>query len=105
MASGAIDVVVAVALLIGGVGVLGTTLGNASGAVAGIVSILWSSLVLLLLPAAVETFTRGRTLGKLALGLRVVRDDGGPITARHAIVRSLVGFVEVYVLLGTPALV
>ena len=35
--------------------------------------------------------TRGRTLGKLALGLRVVRDDGGPITARHALTRALVG--------------
>ena len=29
-------------------------------------------------PTLVETLTRGRSLGKLALGLRVVRDDGGP---------------------------
>ena len=29
------------------------------------------------LPVAVETLTRGRSVGKLALGLRVVRDDGG----------------------------
>ena len=28
-------------------------------------------------PVAFETFTRGRSLGKLAVGLRVVRDDGG----------------------------
>src|SRR5207245_9983869 len=36
---------------------------------------------------------RGRTLGKAAMGLRVVRDDGGPIRFRHAFVRGLVGVV------------
>ena len=55
--------------------------------------IIVSLLVLIFLgyPLTMETLTRGRTLGKLALGLRVVRDDGGPITFRHALVRSLVG--------------
>ncbi len=43
------------------------------------------------LPVLLETLTRGRTLGKLALGLRVVREDGGPVTFRHALVRGLVG--------------
>ncbi|MBT8226704.1 MAG: RDD family protein [Dactylosporangium sp.] len=42
-------------------------------------------------PVTLETFTAGRTVGKLALGLRVVRDDGGPIRFRHALTRSLVG--------------
>src|SRR6266511_2822236 len=42
-------------------------------------------------PTVCETLLNGRTLGKLALGLRVVRDDGGPIRFRHALVRSLVG--------------
>jgi uncharacterized RDD family membrane protein YckC len=36
-----------------------------------------------------ETLTRGRTVGKLALGLRVVRDDGSSIRFRHALVRGL----------------
>jgi uncharacterized RDD family membrane protein YckC len=44
-------------------------------------------------PVLLETLLRGRTVGKLALGLRVVRDDGGPIRFRHAFVRGLVGFV------------
>ena len=48
-------------------------------------------LVFLGYPVAMETLTRGRTLGKMALGLRVVRDDGGPITFRQALVRGLVG--------------
>jgi uncharacterized RDD family membrane protein YckC len=46
-------------------------------------------------PVAMETLWRGRTLGKAAMGLRVVRDDGGPIRFRHAFVRGLVGvFVD-----------
>jgi uncharacterized RDD family membrane protein YckC len=40
-----------------------------------------------------ETLGRGRTLGKLALGLRVVRDDGGPIRFRHALTRALTGVI------------
>lgn len=44
-------------------------------------------------PILFEWLTRGRTLGKLALGLRVVRDDGGPIAFRHALVRGLASLV------------
>lgn len=43
-------------------------------------------------PVLFETLSRGRTLGKLALGLRVVREDGGPIRFRHALTRGLAGF-------------
>ena len=39
-----------------------------------------------------ETMTRGRTVGKLVFGLRVVRDDGGPITFRQSLTRTLVAF-------------
>ncbi|MDP9395708.1 MAG: RDD family protein, partial [Actinomycetota bacterium] len=56
-------------------------------------------------PVVCETLTRGRTLGKLALGLRVVREDGGPIRMRHALVRALVGVIEVWVTSGSVALV
>jgi len=48
-------------------------------------------LVIVGYPVACETLSSGRTLGKLALGLRVVRDDGGPIRFRHALTRTLVG--------------
>jgi uncharacterized RDD family membrane protein YckC len=56
-------------------------------------------------PAIIETLTRGRTLGKLALGLRVVADDGGPERFRQALVRALAGFVEFWLLFGSPALI
>ena len=62
-------------------------------------------MVLVGLPVALESVTRGRTLGKLALGLRTVRDDGGPIRFRHALIRALVGFVEIFLLFGAPALI
>jgi uncharacterized RDD family membrane protein YckC len=48
------------------------------------------------LPVAIETVTRGRSVGKLAAGLRVVRDDGGPIRFRQALVRGLLAVVEVF---------
>jgi uncharacterized RDD family membrane protein YckC len=62
-------------------------------------------LVLVGYPTASETLSRGRTLGKLALGLRVVGDDGGPQRFRQAFVRALAGTVECWVLIGVPALI
>ncbi|WP_029089641.1 RDD family protein [Brevibacterium album] len=47
------------------------------------------------IPCAVEAFSHGRSLGKLALGLRVVRDDGGAIGFRHALIRALLWQFEV----------
>lgn len=58
--------------------------------------VLWFVIV----PTAVETATGGRSLGKLALGVRVVRDDGGGIALRHAFVRALVGVFEIYLTFG-----
>jgi uncharacterized RDD family membrane protein YckC len=54
-------------------------------------------------PAVLETATRGRSLGKLAVGARVVRDDGGSITFRHAFIRSLTGLVELVFTFGSIA--
>ena len=48
---------------------------------------------LIAFPVLFLTFSGGRTLGKMAMGLRVVRDDGGPISFRQALTRELVGFV------------
>ncbi|AYN43797.1 RDD family protein [Streptomyces dangxiongensis] len=60
-------------------------------------------LVLVGGPIAVETLSHGRSLGKLALGLRVVRDDGGPIRFRHALVRGAVGVIEILMTFGVVA--
>ena len=47
--------------------------------------------VLIVYPTTIETLTNGRSVGKMAMGLRVVREDGGPIRLRHALTRTLVG--------------
>ena len=60
-------------------------------------------VALLVFPTTIETLTRGKSLGKLAFGLRTVRDDAGPISFHHAFVRALIGVVEIYVFLGGPA--
>jgi len=64
------------------------------------VSLLVTVAVLVGYPVTAETLSRGRTLGKLALGLRVVRDDGGPVQFRHALVRGLAGFFVDFWALG-----
>ncbi|WP_406008591.1 RDD family protein [Streptomyces sp. NBC_00637] len=60
-------------------------------------------LVLVGGPIAVETLSHGRSLGKMACGLRVVRDDGGPIRFRHALVRGALGVVEILLTIGVVA--
>ncbi|MFE8016416.1 RDD family protein [Streptomyces antibioticus] len=67
------------------------------------VSIATFLLVLVGGPIAVETLSHGRSLGKMACGLRVVRDDGGPIRFRHALVRGALGVVEILLTLGVVA--
>jgi uncharacterized RDD family membrane protein YckC len=51
-------------------------------------------------PLLWETLTRGRTPGKYLMGLRVVRDDGGPVRFRQALVRALAGFFVDFWALG-----
>ncbi|MGN6472090.1 MAG: RDD family protein [Mycobacteriales bacterium] len=70
----------------------------ATGASADFTAVLTEVLVAVILiqlgyPVAMETLWRGKTVGKAAMGLRVVRDDGGPIRFRHAFVRGLIGVV------------
>lgn len=62
-------------------------------------------LVMVGIPTTVETLTRGRSLGKLATGIRIVRDDGGPVRFRHAFIRALVGVGELWMTFGSVAIV
>lgn len=62
-------------------------------------------VLLVVVPTAVDTLTRGRSLGKLATGTRVVRDDGGPERFRQAFTRALVGVGEIWLTFGFVAIV
>ncbi|MFZ2964572.1 MAG: RDD family protein [Rhodoglobus sp.] len=66
-------------------------------AVAGLV------LAIVVIPTAVETLSQGKSLGKLAVGARIVRDDGGSIGFRHAFIRALTGVFETYITFGGMA--
>lgn len=62
-------------------------------------------LVMVVVPTAVETATRGRSLGRLAVGARIVRTDGGATGFRHAFIRALVGVLELWFTAGAIAAV
>ncbi len=95
LVAGAIDALLQAALL-GALAVLavasGTGTSSAGEAALTLVVLL---AVLAGYPIAFESLLRGRTPGKAAMGLRVVRDDGGPVGFRQALVRGLTStFVE-----------
>ncbi len=72
-------------------------------ALSPILTIAMLVLVLVVIPTAVETFSRGRSLGKLAVGGRIVRSDGGATGFRQAFIRSLLGVLEIWFTFGALA--
>ncbi|MEV0259690.1 RDD family protein [Streptomyces sp. NPDC050732] len=98
-----IDLVVAWAVYLGvTIGIVAST-SSLDEAAAAAVAVAGFVLLLVGGPIAVETLSHGRSLGKLACGLRVVRDDGGPIRFRHALVRGAIGVVEILLTFGVVA--
>ncbi|GCE02570.1 RDD family protein [Embleya hyalina] len=87
-----IDLAAQVAVLLAVVWLVSLAVPVDDGALAAALTLTIVVLVVIGWPVAWETASHGRSLGKLALGLRVVRDDGGPIRFRHALVRALLGF-------------
>ncbi|UZJ31127.1 RDD family protein [Streptomyces endophytica] len=73
-----------------------------SAAVAA-VSVAAFLLVQVGIPIVIETLSHGRSLGKVICGLRVVREDGGPIRFRHALVRGAMGAIEIVLTMGVVA--
>lgn len=101
----ALDLLVQVVTLIVTLIALATLAPDLDDAAAAAISLGLMVFYLVALPILVETLSHGRSLGKLALGLRVVRSDGGPVRFRHSLVRGLVGFVEIIFFSGIPAVI
>jgi uncharacterized RDD family membrane protein YckC len=99
-----LDLVVNIAVLIGLLTLLGSVALELDEAALRALSLLTVVFSFVVLPIAVETVSRGRSLGKLAAGLRIVRDDGGSIRFRHAVIRGLIGFGEIYLTFGGLAI-
>jgi uncharacterized RDD family membrane protein YckC len=98
-----VDVTATLVLLFGIVFLAAVSSSHADGALQHVALVGSLMLAFLVYPTTIETLTRGRSLGKLAFGLRVVRDDGGTVTAQQSFVRALIGIVEIYVFFGGPA--
>lgn len=111
MVSGAIDAtvygVVLWALILGAT-YLAETFGSVADGIAALgpaMTIVALVSIFVLLPVTIETLSRGRSVGKLAMGIRIVRDDGGPVRFRHAFVRGLVGIFELWLTSGGIAII
>jgi uncharacterized RDD family membrane protein YckC len=102
--SGLIDLVIGVAALWFLQWVGYALAGSGDDALVGAAITIATIGALVAIPTTLETLTRGKTVGHLALGLRTVRDDAGPIQFRHAVTRAMVGVVEIYGCFGMPAL-
>src|SRR5699024_4270877 len=94
-AAGAVDMIVYGAVTGAAVALgLRYLVTNSSQAATWLISSLLVGLVLV--PTLVETLTRGRSVGRAALGYVIVREDGGAIRFRHALVRSVLSLVEIW---------
>ncbi|MBS1672492.1 MAG: RDD family protein [Actinobacteria bacterium] len=75
----------------------------ADDAVDRILTVLAMVTAFVIVPCTVETLTHGRSLGRLAVGGRIVRADGGGAGFRHALIRALIGVLETYMTFGAIA--
>lgn len=98
-----IDFVVAVVVMIGCFLLVAYTGAGIDEAAFRILLVVIPVFGMVVLPTTVELATRGRSLGKLAVGARIVRDDGGAIGFRHSLIRALVGVIEIFFTLGAVA--
>jgi uncharacterized RDD family membrane protein YckC len=100
-----IDITVVIIGYVVGLTLWAATLSQLDAAFSSAILIIFSVFALVGYPIAFETATRGRSLGKMALGLRVVSDDGGPERFRQALFRALAAVIEIYTLVGGPAVI
>ncbi|MEV0591246.1 RDD family protein [Nonomuraea cavernae] len=101
----AIDLAVQLTVLIGTFTVLEAFSVISDPAMFAAVAIVAIVLVTVGYPVLFESLSGGRSLGKLALGLRVVSDDGSPERFRQALFRGLAGLMEFWMFSGAPALI
>ncbi|MGO3501625.1 MAG: RDD family protein, partial [Brachybacterium tyrofermentans] len=55
-------------------------------------------------PVLCEMLLQGRSVGRIAMGTRVVRDDGGPVHGRQSLLRAVMAMLEIWSTAGSVAL-
>lgn len=70
-----------------------------------VVSLIALVLTMFVYPIVMEALTGGRTVGKMAVGLRVVTLTGGPVSVRHAVTRGLLSAVDLVASVGVVGIV
>lgn len=100
-----IDILVVAIAYVVGVLLWAITLSQLDDALSAAILIIFTVLAMVGYPLIMETATRGRSLGKMALGLRVVSEDGSPERFRQALFRAISGFIEIWTLTGGPAVI
>jgi len=107
-AGAAIDLIVYfgfyIVLVLFGIAYVATALDLSEGLIAAL-AITMLVLAIVVAPLVVEVLSHGKSLGKLAVGARIVRDDGGAIGFRHAFIRALTGVLEIFMTFGGIAIV
>ncbi len=106
MISAAIDGVLQLALLVGGsIGLVwaAARMDLDDGYLAAGV-VLMSVLTYVGYPVLCELLLGGRSVGRLAMGTRVVRDDGGPVHVRQSLLRAVMAMFEIWSTSGAVAL-
>src|SRR3954452_11975972 len=98
-----IDWVLYMLVMVGCILLLVATGGGLDEALARALVVLILVFGTVILPTTVELVSRGRSLGKLAVGARIVRDDGAAIGFRHSFIRALVGVLEIFMTVGAIA--
>ncbi len=100
-----IDIMVILAGYLVGLMLWAATLTQFDTALSTAVLIIFTVLAVIGYPLMIETATRGRSVGKIVMGLRVVSDDGGPERFRQVLFRALASLVEIWMLFGSPAVI
>lgn len=81
------------------------TVSDFDDALSAATLIIFTVLAFVGYPVVFEVASRGRSLGKMAMGLRVVSDDGGPERFRQALFRALASVIEIWMFAGGPAVI
>ena len=100
--SKSLDLAVQFGILLAIFSVAGVASPNSSttGTLVVVLLIIITAVVLFVYPVLMERFNGGRTVGQMAVGLRVVRVDGGPVGLGGSAARAALLLVDLYASVG-----